>query len=199
MRRWSRKHKPKHFEALPFQDIPTTYEAVRHTRGQTEIRLALQFVILTAARSGEVRGMRWSEIDWDSNAWVIPPERMKNGERHRIPLSIQARQILSEAKAVKQLRMKKRKDYQDKDFVFPHPSGRMLSENALIMRVRRERLGCTVHGFRSSFRGWASAQGSYGWEDNRIVFESQGWRDCSTGIFQRRFARPTAAYLGGLE
>ena len=153
VKRWSRTHKVEHFKALPHQDVQDAIERVRHTQAMRESRLALQFVILTAARSGEVRGARWEEIDDD--LWVIPASRMKSDRPHRVPLSIQAQMLLRQAQDAVRMRKKRKPDYDPNGLVFPNPSGKPLSENALSLRIRKDGLGCTVHGFRSSFKSWA--------------------------------------------
>ena len=133
-----------------------------------ETRLALAFVVLTAARSGEVRGARWDEIE--NGVWTIPAERMKADRPHAVPLSIQASVVLQDARAAAGKRRpgydpSLETDYAPKEgLIFPHPSGQPLSENALSLRTRKDKLGCTPHGFRSSFKGWATADGRWSWE-----------------------------------
>ena len=108
---------------------------------------ALQFLVLTAGRSGEVYGARWTEIDEDRAIWVIPPERMKAGKEHRVPLSKQALSIVSQQRIFQGV----------SSFVFPgQRPGNHLSSSAMEMMLRRMDLGSyTVHGFRSAFRDWA--------------------------------------------
>ena len=102
--------------------------------------LALEFVILTAARSGEVLGMRWEEVDETAKVWTVPPARMKAAREHRVPLSARALAVLGEAKKAR-----------TGDFVFPGSgAGRPLSVMAMEMVLRRMGLdNVTVHGFRS--------------------------------------------------
>lgn len=106
---------------------------------------ALQFAILTACRSGEVRGAKWAEIDFASRLWVIPAERMKAGKEHRVPLSVEAVDLLRATPRVG-------------DFVFEgRTHGTVLSDMSLIAVLRRMgRSDITVHGFRSTFRDWCS-------------------------------------------
>jgi integrase len=107
--------------------------------------LALEFLILTAARLGEVRGARWSEIDLEARTWTLPPERMKGGRLHRVPLSNRAVTILEELAATS-----------ESEFVFLGAfSGKLLSASAMQGLLRGMKPTCTVHGFRSSFRDWA--------------------------------------------
>lgn len=134
----------QHHAALPYADLPGfMLELV----GQNGVAArALTFCILTAARTGEVTGARWSEIDGD--VWTIPGARMKSGREHRVPLSHPARQILEEMRAIAR----------DGDgFVFPGGrAGKPLSNMAMAAVLKRMgRGGITAHGFRSSFRDWA--------------------------------------------
>jgi integrase len=108
---------------------------------------ALEFAVLTAARSGEVLGAQWNELDLDRAAWTVPATRMKAGREHRVPLSPRALEI---AKAMRRA--------PNGDFVFPgQRPGKPLSVMALEMVLRRMKIeGVTVHGFRSAFRDWAA-------------------------------------------
>ena len=176
VRRWSRQNKVQHFEALPYDQMPGVVDKILHSQGMRETRLALAFVVLTAARSGEVRGARWDEIDLDARTWRIPAERMKSDRPHVVPLSIEAHLLLQDAKEAIKKREKSEKrrpgydpsletDYAPKEgLIFPHPSGQPLSDSALSLRTRKDKLGCTPHGFRSSFKGWATADGRWSWE-----------------------------------
>ena len=106
---------------------------------------ALEFAILTAARSGEVLGARWDEIDLPGKVWTVPAARMKAGKEHRVPLSDRAMAILDELHQAR-----------TSDFVFPgFKRGRPLSNMALEAVLRRAEVDVTTHGFRSSFRDWA--------------------------------------------
>ena len=176
VKRWSGHRKVTHFEALPYGQMPGVVDKILYSQGMRETRLALAFVVLTATRSGEVRGARWEEIDFEAGVWSIPAERMKSDRPHQIPLSLEARLILQDAReAIKKREKseKRRPDYDssfesdprpDVGLIFPHPSGQPLSENALSLRTRKDKLGCTPHGFRSSFKGWATADGRWSWE-----------------------------------
>jgi len=135
----------KHFAAMPWQDVPAfiTDMPVAISATKTVLR-ALEFTILTAARSGEVRLATSGEIDLDKTTWTIPAERMKAGAEHRVPLSDRAVEILQEIVV------------EDKDtLIFQgRKEGRPLSDMSLTMPLRRAGLGITVHGFRSAFRDW---------------------------------------------
>ena len=111
--------------------------------------LALEFTILTAARSGETIGTRWSEIDMDADVWTVPKVRMKAGREHRVPLCNRALQLLRAVMTAG--------DPNPSTFVFPgEKAGRPLSHVAMAKLLERMDVEATVHGFRSSFRDWAS-------------------------------------------
>jgi len=146
----------QHQPAMPWQDIPAFF--AKHLRGKDSLdvsRAMLEFLILTAARSGEVRGMTWLEVDLNNAIWTIPPERMKAKLQHRIPLSERAIEILTKQKG------------QHEHLVFPSPRDQVeLSDMALTSLLRRVKANsdtpgriATAHGFRSSFRDWCSEQG----------------------------------------
>jgi integrase len=134
-----------HHAAMPYAEVPAFVIALQGR--QAIAALALEFAILTAARSGEVLGARWNEFDVDRAVWTVPAKRMKAGREHRVPLSRRAVKIvkvLHEASAG--------------DFVFPgQKPGKPLSVMALEMVLRRMKVDdVTVHGFRSAFRDWAA-------------------------------------------
>ena len=141
----SRVKKVEHHAALPFAEVPAFMRALGEQPGVAA--KALAFTILTAARTGETIGARWSEIDLDAGVWTVPAERMKAGVEHRVPLSDPAVQILRDMATVR-----------SSDFVFPGGKrGRPLSNMAMLKTLERmNRDDLTVHGFRSSFRDWAS-------------------------------------------
>jgi integrase len=131
-----------HHKAMPYEVIPAFTAKLREREAMAA--LALEFVILTAARTSEVLGATWDEVDLDKAVWIIPASRMKAGNEHRVPLSPRAVEILE---AVKPL---------DKASLFPADKSGKLSTMAMSMLLRRMRVDCTVHGFRSGFRDWAA-------------------------------------------
>lgn len=137
----------EHHPALPYDQIATFLRAVQKQEGAGA--LALQFTILTAARTSEVVGARWSEFDVEQKVWTVPGERMKSGREHRVPLSSAALAILE---AMKPLRDERQ------PFVFPGARrGKPLSNMAMLAVLKRmKRTDLTTHGFRSTFRDWAS-------------------------------------------
>jgi integrase len=135
----------KHHAALPYPEIGAFLTELRGQEGVAA--RALELVILTAARTGEMIGARWDEINRAERLWTIPAERMKSGREHRIPLSDAALAIID---AMAEMR--------SGDFVFPGgKTNRPLSNMAFLMLLRRMgRDDLTAHGFRSSFRDWAA-------------------------------------------
>jgi integrase len=128
---------------MPFDEVPAFMAVLREREGFAP--RALEFAILTAARSGEVLGAHWSEFDLEARIWTVPAARMKAGREHRVPLPTRAVEVLRQ---MEQNRLSK--------FVFPGMrSGRPLSVMALEMVLRRMKADVTVHGFRSAFRDWA--------------------------------------------
>jgi integrase len=140
----------EHHPALPYAELPSFLLALREQEGFAA--RALEFAILTAARSGEVRGCRRSEIDLVDKVWTIPARRMKGGREHRVPLASRALAILREMHA-----------HADDGFVFPGSRpGKPFSKMAIPNVLRRMgRDDTTVHGFRSSFRDWAAETTAY--------------------------------------
>jgi integrase len=132
-----------HHKAMPFADVPAFVGRLRTMQGVAP--RALEFAILTAARSGEVLSARWDEIDHEGKVWTVPAARMKAGKEHRVPLSDRAAAILNELHQAR-----------TSEFVFPgFKHGCPLSNMALEAVLRRARVDVTTHGFRSSFRDWA--------------------------------------------
>ena len=146
----------EHHAALPWRDIGGFMVALGSREAGSVAALALRFAILTAARSGEVLGARWTEIDLAEAVWTVPAERMKAKREHRVPLTDAALDVLRQAA---KLRTSKAADA----FVFPGMKpGKPLSIMALAMVLRRmDRRDLTVHGFRSTFRDWCSEQTSF--------------------------------------
>jgi len=135
-----------HHESLPHSELPAFIQKLRRSQSALSIKLALEFTILTAARTGEVLGARWEEIDFKSHTWTISAERMKMKKPHTVPLSRRCVEILEQAK-----------EFND-DVVFPgRYEGHPLSNMAFLMLLRRmDRGDLTAHGFRATFKTWAS-------------------------------------------
>ncbi|MFY0614049.1 MAG: tyrosine-type recombinase/integrase [Hyphomicrobiaceae bacterium] len=139
----------RHHAALPLADIPDFIERrLRHSSMWTITRLAFEFLVLTVARSGEVRGAVWDEVDIDQAIWTIPSERMKGHREHRVPLVPRAVEILRTAHGMRY-----------GDLVFPGTRGQELSDNTFSKLMRDHSLAGTPHGFRSTFKSWATEEG----------------------------------------
>ena len=138
----------QHFPALPHKKVAGAMAMVRVSGAWTGTKLAFEFLVLTAARSGEVREARWEEIDFESGTWRVPGERMKSGHPHRVPLSRRALAVLVEARGITDGR----------GLVFPAVNGRSLSAMTLTKLVRELGIEAVPHGFRSSFRDWAAEE-----------------------------------------
>jgi len=138
----------RHFAAMPYRDVPALVMTLRQRGGHNE--KALEFLILTASRRGEVLGARWDEIDLASKTWLIPPERMKGGKAHRVPLSDRAVAIIKDMQTVRR-----------NEYVFPGVRSETITETPLRELLIRLSLSVTVHGFRSSFRDWCAEQTNF--------------------------------------
>lgn len=141
----------EHFTALPWREVPEFITKLKETnKAGVLVKLLFDFLILTAVRSGEVRGARWSEFDLEAKLWTIPKDRMKAGKAHVVPLSPRMLAILKEAATL-------RTDDAPDALVFPGgKTGKPMSDMALTMLLRRMGVDATAHGFRSSFRDWAA-------------------------------------------
>jgi integrase len=138
-----------HHAAMPYAELPAFMARLRAREGVAA--LTLEFAILTAARSGEVLGAKWSEIDLESKVWTVPATRIKAGREHRVPLSPRALAIIEEMQPVRV-----------SEYVFPgYKSQRPLGDMALHMVLERMEVPFTVHGFRSSFRDWCGEVTSF--------------------------------------
>jgi integrase len=146
----SKVRKVEHHAALPYVELPAFMIDLRKREGVAA--RALEFAILTAARTGEVLGATWDEIDFDNRLWTIPAERMKGKRDHRVPLSDRAVELLNGMPRA-----------EGNPYVFPGArEGMPLSNMALLMMLRRmNRDDLTAHGFRSTFRDWAAETTDY--------------------------------------
>jgi integrase len=142
--RWPKQRSTdhKHFAALPYEQIPEFMKLLRQ-KGRSIAANALEFVVLTVCRSGEVLGIPWSEINWDSRVWTIPKERAKQGREHQVPLSTRAMELLMRQKEISN----------GSELVFTG-YGKQFSGKAMTWVLKDLGFTATVHGFRSSFRDW---------------------------------------------
>ena len=135
-----------HRQALPHRDVAAAIETVRAGSAQPAVKLAFEFLVLTASRSGEVRGAQWAEIDTTDHVWTLSAQRMKAKREHRVPLCGRALEILDVARALGD----------GTPHVFPMRSGRPISASTLLKMLNDLRIAAVPHGFRSSFRDWAA-------------------------------------------
>lgn len=149
--------RPQHLKFVHHSRVAAAIAKIRESRAYPTIRLAAEFAILTATRSGEARGARWSEMTLDDHLWEIPAQRMKGDRLHRVPLSTEALAVLSAASALED----------GSGFVFPGKDGSGLAAWQLSKMISSLNLGGTLHGFRTCFRTWAAETGA-----NREVAEA---------------------------
>jgi integrase len=146
----SKVRRVEHHAALPYAELPGFMAELRNQEGIAA--RALEFAILTAARTSEVLGARWAEIDLEARLWTVPGSRMKAGKDHRVPLSDAAMAVLEDMEAIR-----------EGEFVFPGGKARRpLSNMAFLMLLRRMGRGdLTAHGFRSTFSDWCAEQTAF--------------------------------------
>jgi integrase len=144
--------KDEHHEALPYAELPVFLHSLRKTSASELGKLAFEFLILNASRTGEVLLAKWSEIDLSNGVWTIPASRMKAKREHRVPLTPTSITLLNRAKTLTDR----------SDYVFPGRNAeKPMSNMVFLMILRRMGLTITAHGFRSSFRDWASEQTTF--------------------------------------
>ena len=131
--------------SLPYTEVAEAVAAVRGSTTSPVVQLAFEFLVLTAARSGEVRFATWSEVDLEAGTWTVPASRMKAGREHRVPLCGRAIEILDESRS-----------FGDGDgLLFPARGARTLGDAIILKGLKRLGINATVHGFRASFRVWS--------------------------------------------
>ena len=172
----------RHHRALHHSEVAAALETVRASKASASSIMALEFLTLTATRSGETRGATWDEIDLEGKVWSIPESRMKTGEAHRIPLSSGAIRVLEQAKRLAD----------GSGLVFPSTRRRKaLGDRTLALLLATNRIECVPHGFRSSFRNW-SAESGYSREVAEAALAHSVSRNqvessyLSTDLFDRR-------------
>jgi integrase len=177
----SKVAKVRHHAALAYEEIPGFMMQLRQRHGVAA--RALEFLILTVARSGEIIGAKWNEIDFSDKLWTVPPERMKAEKEHIVPLSDAAVKLLKSLP-------------RESDFLFPGNSkGSAIGDSAMDRVLKRmKRLDTTVHGFRSSYRDWAGDQTAY--DTQTIEFAlAHGITDKTEASYRRRTAIQKRAKL----
>jgi integrase len=141
----------KHYAAMPYTQISSFMKSLRQKQSRSSAAMALEFLILTAARSGEVLGMTWDEIDWDQKLWTMPATRTKQGREHVVPLSGRAMELLK----------LEQQWSPGSEFVFTGYKRSRLAEKAMVWVLKSMNREVTVHGFRSTFRDWAGDTTSF--------------------------------------
>ena len=143
----------EHFRALHYKDVAGALDTIAGSGASLPSKLALRFLILTAARTGEILGATWDEVDIETKTWTIPASRMKMTRAHRVPLSDAALDVLKQARILDDT----------SGLVFPSVSrpGKPMSNMTLTKLLKDNGLAdrATVHGFRSSFRDWCADTG----------------------------------------
>jgi integrase len=183
----------KHHPALPIDEVPAFMVALR---GQDGLGArALELAILAAARSGEVRGATWAEIDLEARVWTVPAERMKMKKEHRVPLSPAALKLLREQPRL-----------EGTDLLFPSPRLKPLSDMTLSAVLRRMEVPAVPHGFRSTFRDWAAERTNYPRDAAEMALAhaigdktEAAYRRGDLFDKRRRMMNDWAAYCGGLK
>ena len=135
----------RNYRSLPYAEVAGAIRAVQTSGAYALTKICFEFLVLTAARSGEARLARWGEIDFETGTWTIPAERMKAGRVHRVPLSKRALELLREARAFRD----------HTGLVFPSERGKAMSNMTLSKLLKEIEIPCVPHGFRASFRTWA--------------------------------------------
>ncbi|WP_428096950.1 tyrosine-type recombinase/integrase [Candidatus Rariloculus sp.] len=138
--------KTKHFAWVPFKQVSNALFLIRNSKAEQAVKLAFELLILTAARSQEIREMTWAEVDLDEKVWTISSDRMKKGETHRQPLSTRSIEVLREARSLTN----------GTGLVFPRANGATIKDDMFPRLAKALELNGTPHGMRTSWRVWAS-------------------------------------------
>ena len=138
----------EHHRALDWRDVGDAIRKVRASDAYPTTKLAFQFLVLTAARSGEVRFAEWREVDVEARLWTIPASRTKTRREHRVPLGDGAMSILAEARK-----------FSNEGLLFPSAAGKTMSDSTASKLLRELEIHAVPHGFRSSFRDWCGETG----------------------------------------
>ena len=185
----------QHMRALPHREVAAAIRTARASTVPPAVRLAFEFLVLTAARWGEVRWSEWTEVDRENGVWTVPARRMKSNREHRVPLCGRAVEILDEARSLVE---------GTSPFLFPNRVGKQLEEKQLRRMFRKHGIAAVPHGFRSSFRDWAAEETDHPREviEAALAHVVQNWVEAAyrrTDLFdrRRRLMDDWAAYLAG--
>ncbi|MBK4735813.1 tyrosine-type recombinase/integrase [Noviherbaspirillum pedocola] len=165
--------KESHFAACRYVEVNAALQSIINSTASSAVKNALEFTILTAARSGEVRGAKWSEIDFEGKRWIIPAERMKAKREHRIPLSPRAMQILEFQRE------------NESELIFANDRKASFSDMTFTALLRRLGHAFTVHGFRSTFRNWAAEQTAFPREVCEAALAHASGKDATEAAYFR--------------
>jgi integrase len=162
----SRRNDPRHHPAVPFENLTEFVAAIRAKQAVSMAALMLEWITLSACRTGEARYASWGEMDMERNVWAIPAARMKTRRDHVVPITGRMAEILAEAKRRHPSALTSASGtgvFGPADLVFPSERGKPLSEMTALMLLRRipKFKDCTAHGLRSTFRDWAGEQTDY--------------------------------------
>ena len=154
-----------HLASVHYLDLPDTLATVRSSGAADASKTCIEFIVLTAARSGEARLATWAEIDQESATWTVPASRMKRRITHRVPLSAMALSVLEDAKAI----------HDGSGLIFPSPRrpGMTMPADTLVKVLRDNGINATVHGFRSSFKTWAIERSDANWAVTEAALSHQ--------------------------
>lgn len=185
----------QHRKALPYDDVANCINAVKHSKAGVTTKLAFEFLVLAASRSGEVRGALWSEMDLDKAVWEIPAERMKMKRPHRVPLTPPMVKILEKAKSFEN----------ESGLVFPALTRQKpLSDATLSKLIKELGFDADIHGFRTSFRTWAQEKTNFPREVAEMALAhnvgnavEQAYARSDLFDKRRRLMEVWAAFIGG--
>ena len=184
----------RHMRALPHGEVASALRTVRASKARPVLKLAFEFLVLTATRSSEVRGAAWTEVGRDEGVWTIPAPRTKENREHRVPLSRRAVEILDQARALGG----------GGPLVFPSMHGKPLGSTAMAGLLRALKIAAVPHGFRSSFRDWAEEETDHPREvaEAALVHKVRNPIEAAyrrTDLFERRhrLMDEWASYLAG--
>ena len=185
----------QHHPALHYRDVPQALETVRRSTADTITKLAFEFLVLTVARSGEVRLATWDEIDWPERKWTVPAERMKARREHQVPMCGKSMDVLGEAWNLFP---------NNSALLFPGLRGRPLSDMVFTVMLRRLEIPAVAHGFRSSFKDWCIECTGVSWAVGETALahklgNSTEQAYARTDLFEQRRAlmEAWAAHLAG--
>ena len=184
----------RHMPALPHREVAAAVATVRASGAARVVTLAFEFLVLTAARSGEVRLATWDEINLADHVWAIPTTRMKANREHRVPLCERAIEILAAARTLGDGR---------RPLVFPNARGKPLDAPRLVQLLQTHQIAAVPHGFRSSFRDWAAEETNHPREviEAALAHVVQNKVEAAyarSDLFdRRRLMHDWAAYLAG--